>query len=341
VTARRWPAAVVLLAATVFTDEGPAGGQTCASPYSPVYAQRGYPFNDPAPMVEAGVVSTAPPDFSGMPPDFDGDGTSDVDPPPAIPGPLPATVHRPSGDITFVRAGSTVQVMAAGDLDGAPGQELWVMVLAGGPGPGGSIVAEAYVVPYATPAGTYDPADVGIRVEPGLAWPVPDRTGDGVPDVLDVDTGSANFVGGTTRVVSGAAVVAVAPGDDARPTSTVATIPGGAQAYADLGGPQPAIVTVQDLGGPELEVRVIDGATTTVFTNRPAVVGFSPFELRPGGVRVLAGPSGRFVMATADSRSGGGAYWWSLDDPCTPLWAATLPASRPASPVAGTPRYTG
>jgi hypothetical protein len=306
-----------------------------------VYAQRGYPFNDAAPAVDAASVSTAFPGFS-TPPDFDGDGTADVDPPAAVPGPQPVTVRRPAGDITFDRAGAGLQVMAAGDLDGDPGQELWVMVLTGGPGLGEPIVAESYVVPYGAPAGTHDPADVGIRVEPGLAWPVPDRTGDGVADVLAVDTGSVNLVGGTTRVVSGAAVVAMAPGDDARPTSTVQTIPGGAQALADLGGSQPAIVTVEDLGGPvDMEVRVVDGTTTTVFTNRPAVVGFSPLELRPGGVQVLVGPSGRFVTATADSRSGGGVYWWSLDAPCMPLSASRLPPSRAADPVAGTPRYTG
>ena len=85
----------------------------------------------------------------------------------------------------------------------------------------------------------------------------------------------------------------------------------------------------------------MNGPVTTVLTNRPEVVGFSAFELRPGGIQVRSGPDGRFVSASADSRSGGGTYWWSLDDPCSPLVADRLPASRPASPVAGTPRYTG
>jgi hypothetical protein len=180
------------------------------------------------------------------------------------------------------------------------------------------------------------------RVPPGVPWPIPDSTGDGVEDVLDIDSTTGNLVSGTTRLLSGAEIVAVGAPGDARSVPSVATIPGGAQALANFGGARPTIVTVEAaVPLTPMLVHVFDGSATTAFTTGPAPL-VSGDDLRPGGVRALSGVAGRFVTLSGQNRNAGGAYWWSLDDPCTPLSAsAGIPSLPSASAVGAGPRFTG
>jgi hypothetical protein len=325
----------VTVAVTVATPFGlPASSQVCSEPYPPVYVQRGYPHNDPPPAIDVTSV-TAPPLDLRTNPDFDGDGTPDHTH--SVNEPAQATVTRPAGDITFARPGERVDVALAGNLGGSSGQEIWVVVF---DSTGARVASDAYVVPYETPGGTYDPSDVGIRMPPGVPWPIPDWTGDGVADVLDIDSTTGNLVTGTTRLHSGAGVMAVGAPGDARSVPPAATIAGGAQALANFAAERPTIVTV-DAGVPPapIVVHVFDGLTTTAFTTGPAPL-VNGGDLRPGGVQALSGPDGRFVTVSGQNRSGGGSYWWSIDDPCAALSTDT-PPSPPASAIGTTPRYTG
>jgi hypothetical protein len=319
-----------------------APGQPCAEPYLPVFVQRGYPFNEPPPAVAA-VDVTIPTLDMDVPPianlqDYDGNGTRDHDNPSIrIPE---TTVRRPAGDITFARPGVYLEVVPAGNLDGNPGQEMWVFDLGGRDFTRPS--SAAWVVPYDTPAGRHDPADVGIRVPAGLPRPIADFTGDGVDDVLDIQFAPAFALNGPTRLLSGAEILAVGVPGDARGVEPVATLPGAAQVLADFGGPKSAILTTA--ADPDfargIVVRLFEGETTTAFTTRPSIF-LLPGE---GAVHAFSGPGGRFLNLSGTNRSGGIGYWWSVDNPCSPLSAdgAGGPAGAvPAAPNVGTPRLTG
>jgi len=326
----------LVVVTTAASSGRPTWSQVCGEPYSPVYVQRGYPQNDPPPAIEAAPVTVALPDLR-MNPDFDDDGAPDH----LHSGsePAAATVTRAAGDITFARPGERLDVSLAGELNGSVGQEIWVIVY---DSTGGRLASDAYVVPYETPAGTYDPVDVGIRVPPGVALPITDWTGDGVTDVFDIDATTGNLVDGTTRLLSGADVIAVGAPGDARGVPPLATIPGGTQALANFGGARPAIVTVDAAASGDLAivVRVFDGSATTAFTTGPSPLIFGT-DIRPGGVSALSGRSGRFITLSGQNRSGGATYWWSLDDPCGALpRSLEFPTSPPAAAANAVPRYT-
>lgn len=347
----------VALAALFVPRGGPASGQDCAQPYSPVFVQRGYPFNEPPPPVDAASVTVptldhglatisattlvefgnAGPTF----PDFDGDGQSDWY---SLAKEGEPVITRPAGPLGFSRAGDTLGVTLAGNLDGEPGQEIWVYdarsILERNRGLPHVGDFSAWVVPFATPAGTYDPADVGIRVPSRnyVPRPIPDWTGDGVDDVMLVRSGPNHP---TTRLLSGAEIMSAGIPGDARDLKPVVTIPGAAQGLADFGGAKPAIVTVDQGDGIDtILVRLFDGATTTELTNVPS---FFP-GVFGGAVTALRGRDGRFVSLSGGSRSGGITWWWSIDRPCSPLspaGAGGSAAATPASPTRGTPRLTG
>lgn len=333
---------LAVTAAAAAPSGQPAASQVCGEPYPPVYVQSAYSGrNDPPPAIDAAPVSAPRLDLR-TDPDFDGDGTPDHDHSPSEGA--AATVTRPAGDITFARPGERLDVALAGNLNGNPGQEIWVVVF---DSTGGRVAGDAYVVPYETAGGIYDPADVGIRVPPGVPWPIPDWTSDGVADVLGIDSTTGNLVTGTTRLFSGADIMAVGVPGDARSVPPVATIPGGAQALADFGGARPAIVTVEDGGYADrsIVVRVFDGSVATAFTTGPfPQIGGA--DVVPGDVGALSGASGRFVIVSGSNRSGTFTYWWSLDDPCTALSASASASAAadtppPAVAVGAAPRYTG
>ena len=356
---RRSTAASVIGCAAVLSPllvplAGPASGQDCAQPYSPVFVQRTYSTLEAAPRLDAapvtiptldhglagGVWSAGHPTF----PDFDGDGQTDWYPFSKEGEP---TITRPTGALKLAHAGLNLAVTFAGNLDGEPGQEIWVYdTLSRAERSQGDLrhVGDfsAWVVPYATPAGRYDPADVGIRV-PGrnnIPRPIPDWTGDGVDDVL-VIRGTPQHP--TTDVLSGAEIMAAGIPGDVSDLKPVVTIPGAAKVLADFGGAQPAIVTTDssDRIDQSFIVRVFDGGTTTEFTDAPFPF---PGVSGPGGdITALRGPDSRFVRSERSSRSGAIAWWWSLDRPCSPLSAGAggTGAPTPASPTVGTPRLTG
>lgn len=313
---------VAVLSALLALLAGPASGQDCTQPFPPVFFQRGYPFNDPPPALNAAPVSITPNPLAVFAPgefsvDFDGDGTPDYirsGPPTAAP-----TVKRPGGNISFARAGKFLEVAPVGNLDGEPGQEIWVWVAKSDNANQYTFAAAAYVVPYGAPAGTHDPADVGIRVPPGAPWALPDRTGDGVAEVLDFDS----VIGGTTRLLSGAKIVS-ASGRDARREAVLATIPGAPFGVVDFGDDPPVVVTADQNAGSVSGIHVFDGSMTTSFSATPAAVipSMDVVGSPSSHLRAAEGGDGQFITFSGQGRNHGGTYTWSLDGPCSSLSAA-------------------
>jgi hypothetical protein len=237
--------------------------------------------------------------------DLDGDGSADIDLSISEPG-QSFPVRRVTGDILFRRDGARIGVMSAGDLDGEPGDEMWVFSVDAATRP-----TDAYIVPYTAPAGTHDPAEVGVRVPPGvLPRIVDDRTGDGTPDLVAVDSVPGRLPKGSTHLLSTEAILATEIGGDARQSALLATIDGVFVQGVDLGSPQLAMVTADVQRGTALLNVVVDGRITRLSTG--------PHDVAEGSwsLTVAAGQRGRFVTFESSDRSGGARFAWALDQPC-------------------------
>ncbi|WCO68962.1 VCBS repeat-containing protein [Iamia majanohamensis] len=267
--------------------------------------------------------------------DSDGDGQPDeIGPRETVSD--PATVTRGDGTLTFVRAGAVVSISGnAGDLDGDGRDEILVSVGASA----GVGEVQSFVVPGTTGPGTHDPADVGIEAGDRVA-PIPDRDGDGVVELLDVAVGFEGgfLVNGPTRVLSGAAVIAVGAPGDATDLPALVQAPGALLAFADLGGPLPVLITGEVVGPPGEETEGIlhlaDEGGDEAFTTDPYpfVVSYTSTFARP---RLVVGDQGTFLALAQGERSAARAYLWRVDDPCGALPTGTAPTTE--VPPASTP----
>src|SRR5690606_38724891 len=108
----------------------------------------------------------------------------------------------------------------------------------------------------------------------GAPFAIHDRDGDGIPELVAVDHTGPGVLGGTTRVLSGAAVMATPVGSQVPASAVLATIPGTVDGFA-LPDDQPGqgdpllaerrggIVTVQAEADRVLVRLWHDGRTTT------------------------------------------------------------------------------
>lgn len=245
--------------------------------------------------------------------DSDGDGRPDEIVPKQT-GFDPATIVRGDGTLTFERAGAELMVSVSGlpDLDGDGRDELGVGINADAQ-TGLPPLIGYYVVPGSTDPGTHDPADVGIRVARSVS-PVPDRDGDGVDELVEYDAQSP------TRILSGAAVGAIAAPGDARSVDPLLFVPGSLIGFAGLGGEASAVITGELERSPELAgiVRIAtdEGVHTFTTSPEPWVAGYGPLI---DVSRILISEQGTFVVVSQTDRTAARSYLWRLDAPCEPL----------------------
>ncbi|MCC5953121.1 MAG: VCBS repeat-containing protein [Acidimicrobiia bacterium] len=232
----------------------------------------------------------------------------------------PAVIERGDGSLTFVADDADVGVstfsvgnehIGLGDLNG-DGRHEFVVSAVPEVGP-----PAMYVVPGSTPPGTHQVADVGIRIA-GHAIAIGDRNGDGVPDLAVLAVDGLLTEDSTTQIISGADVMAVDVGGDARAVEPLVEAPGQLVGVVDLGASAPAMITVDvevsddrserrqvlhivDEGG---TARLVSGPTPTV----TSVAGPPP--------RVIDADDGTYVEFEVSTRGGSSAYLWRLNEPC-------------------------
>ena len=313
-----------------------AAQSACAEPFAPVAFAREFSGSQERLPPVSGEDRFARPQ-GPPPPDTDGDGTPDEIVPRGVVTD-PSVLIRGDGTLTFERPGANVSAPEnVGDLDGDGRDDVAVSIE-----PDASTATEGYIVPGATPVGSHDPADVGVRVTPWL-HSIPDRDGDGIPDLVDAPED------GPIRIWSGAALVAPGAGGDARAVPPFLELPGTLLGFADLDGAMPVILTGEVGGTPEQGIiRLFDETGSKAFTTAPHTfyrADTSPF----GAIRIQVSGEGTFLTLSSSSRSGGASYLWRVDDPCgAPTGApeadpppAATPEAPGAAPIAASPNYTG
>jgi hypothetical protein len=329
--------AVVATLAVPASAAGQAAG--CGQPYGPVYLDKYLDSNHELhlpPQVEASSVEVSQflvRTFGPEARDLDGNGTEDIASNAIQKDPSP-TVARPAGDISFTRAGATFTLVGAGELDDSAGQEIEVNVVNDADP---DAIAESYLVPYGTASGTFDPADVGIEIKPGLVWPIGDWDGDGRTDLVRTHDGTIFEPGGTapSEVYSGTSLLAVAAPSDATGVEPLETVAGTALALVPFDGLPPVLVTLERSGNTAV-IRMLDDGQVLEYHLDVEFLQQTPSFFAVSGV------DGRFLLVRYPVNSGPGdyEYWLSLDGPCAALVAA-VQETPAATPVEGTPRYTG
>lgn len=315
---------------------GQAAPGPCSQPYGPVYFDEARPSSTDVitwPTLNATVV---PQDPIGPPEpiDSDGDGTGDT----VTVGTDSVTLARGDGDLTLTVPGATLTTAGpVGDIDGDGRDEFQVQAISSG---------ETFLIPGTTAAGTVAAADAGITFGPrGMS-------------LLLMDDGSGRLVAtrptgtpipsstASTVVLVASVVLDLGPGGDASSMGSPVDIELPVVAALDLGDPVDALflaeVNAPDnlAAGEAIHIVLVRGEEVTVLTTRPAplyVNGSSSVAVP----EVLSGPDGLFLRLTQSSRSGTGAYLWSLTDPCTALQADVITAAPPAAPVEADARFTG
>lgn len=278
----------------------PAPELQCEQPTPPVESVDQHSGSEATlPDLDGGDLFVGP--TAPGPTDSDGDGVPDeivskqvVDD--------PAVIERGDGRLVFEQPGMVASINGVEDLDGDGRDELVVSVSDAdhtGPGP----AERSYLVPGSTPAGTHDPAEVGVRLAAPV-FSIEDRDGDGAAELVEYD-GTA-----PTRVLSGAEVIAVGPGGDARDLVPLFGLPGVLQGFAVVGGPSPALVT----GEPDMiHIGDEDGMRSFTTAPEPWVGGYGSLF---GGLRIIDATDGRHLELSQADRSSARAYRWSLDAPC-------------------------
>jgi len=304
-----------------------AVAQACTEPYGPLAWAQTYPAGETLPAVPGVDVSSQ---LVVAPLDSDGDGVSDT-----FPADGSAAVVRGDGTVTFESSGNLVRLANpanAGDLDGDGRDEILLHVL------GATGDAGTWLVPGTVSPGTHDVSTVGIRINGFLEAPVADRTGDGIDDLMQSQQIVAMPL---TTITSGAAIMAVGAGGDARSVAPVVSIPGSFVAFAQLSSGPPAIITAAHVDD-AVEFRIADESSAVVFTTAPAPDLSDQFGVHISNV--LVSDVGTYMIGATGSRSGIESYLWRVDQPCEPLvetQRAPLLATEPAPPVVTQPAFTG
>ena len=302
---------------------GRPSGPACVEPYAPLATASHFSGSQDHLPAVAGEDKFF--ERIGLPAlDTDGDGSPDEIVAKHV-STDPSQLIRGDGTLTFQRSGAVVESpVNAGDLDGDGRDEIALTV-------GATSGTEFYIVPGPTSPGVHDPADIGIRMA-ARAGPTPDRDGDGVVDLVDVQ------LQGPTSFRSGAAIIAVGAPGDARNVEPFLTIPGAMLGFADLGGAHPVIVTGEASAPDAGLIRITDDAGTRIFTTAPH--GFDRADGSDFGfLQVLRSDAGTYLTLDQSGRSGGEAFLWRVDEPCSGL--AGTPTAPGAVSVEGSPNYTG
>lgn len=331
----------------------------CAEPYAPVYGSTSGPYGPvrqvwPERPVQPPVTDGTDLDHHAAArvdgPDVDGDGRPDQVDIDLGTGEQTMVITSGSGTTRIGLRGHQLGSLTdrpLGDLDGDGRDEVLFLARPNSLGPD-----RVFILPGSTPPGSHQADDVSVEIPDYQVLGAGDQDGDGADDLV-VSRPAAGSVYGESAVVSGADLLALGPGgritsyDDA-----IRAVPGGAAAVYDLGGPAPAIVTID--GGPtEVILRLAQGDRTTTFHSTADQV---PLRGLPFGTSMVRSSSGTLLMTGTGDRSGSVSAVWSVDDPCAALPAptegstttpetsgppTTAPAASPAEPTSGSPTYTG
>ena len=312
----------------------PLSAAACTEPYSPLVWADVYPGGEHLPDVPGVDVASA---LVVPPLDSDGDDVADTVLQNGVP-PGAQAIQRGDGVVTFEATGQFVVLVGnAGDLDDDGRDEILLLVADSQSLPA---TGRTWVVPGTVAPGTHQVDAVGILVSavtvtapgfvpPFFGAPVPDRTGDGVDDLMLLDTTS-------TRITSGAAIMAVGTPGDAQSVVPVLTMPGWFKVFAQLTAGLPAIVTARHANG-AVEFRIGDESSVIAFTTAPAPNKSDGLASGPHADHVLVSAAGVFLLGSTSSRSGIEAYLWRVDDPC----AALSGGDEVPPPVPAPPNFTG
>lgn len=322
----RWVriASAVALLSGVVAIGGPAGAQEpegCSQPYPPVWGpDRAMPDLD----VSQGLTQNA-----GASDALNLNGSVRL---PTGPPSNEIVVERPSGEL---RITSAVEVLAysVGDLDGDLDEEIWVSTHGVEP-------ARSWIVPYSTPDGTVDVTDAGIEVPAGVPL-LRLRTGSGEnPVTTSVQGAPSGPDNGTTRVLDGAAILAVGAGGDATGIPPIGVYPDNAPfAIVYFAGGRELVLQRLVLG-PQQRIEYSsfaeDGSVTVFTAEAPLRNDGNRSTLLSPAAQTLEGPSGRYLQVMSwgfeDTRYN---YLWSYDDPCTSLEVAAAPTPTPTTAPPG------
>lgn len=314
-----------VLAGTVLV--GTASGQTggaCATPYQPVASERfspGGPGQAPASNVTVDQLATSS--------ELNEAGTARIDT--AQPTGPTLVVTRPSGDLQLTLGGATIIGSSAGDLDGDGEDEVWVTELSGGFGPGTTLVA-SYVVWSSTAAGPHDVATVGTKAPTGISFGATAWDGDAVPDVFVVSGTDPSLRGGSTVIVSGAALVAAGPGGDVSASATIGSADGAAGAVARFAAGSELVTSSIDADGQGQAVWASDGSRALAFTTVPDE--YVPTAGGIGSVSAFERGGVRYIAITNSNRGGAISWTWSLDEPCVQIGPRVSPSTTTTTTAA-------
>ncbi len=347
---RRTFVALLVLTATVAlpasiqpVEATPEQSRACQPPYLPLVEAFSQPSGgpaDPVPNIPGTDVVTDQGD--GLPVvfrrlDSDGDGEPDM----IATNRTSTVITRGDGSITFTQPGRSITLVSVGDLDGDGRDDFAVNSFAlSAPRDAG----RGWVISGAITPGTYDPASVGVAVGGPILVAIPDRNGDGVVELATNDARDQQL--GTTRILSGRAIIATPAPSDGTDLVPLVQIPGRLFGFAALGGPA-TLISTDSSSGPA--IHLVDEAQDLVFGFRPGT--YRPNYAGVGEIRVLVSDQGTFLVLVNGSRSGGSTYIWRVDEPCGSLPKdPTTPsqvvepapgAATPASAMTSNASYTG
>lgn len=342
--AKRWisvaVAVVVGFGGMVGPDAAAQSAAACPEPYQPVWAERfiqsalyGRRQLWPEQPTVAPSVSAVFLDLPSGDIDTDGDGSPDDW---EIPGGTSNVVITRGADRLTLTNPRAEGVIGVGDMDGDGGDEVLVIERFG---------EITFLVPSATPAGTYELADVGIRLPSGRVLGVGDQDGDGRTDLLAQPGTSENP---TSVLVDGPDALAPGAGGQFQLAGEAGTsVPGFPAAAVDLGDVRPAFVALDVNGQPTLTMMRNGQVTTWVVPDQ--------VDILPESVSAVRIDGRTFLVASASAFKVEENILWDIEEPCRALPAiasttsttvavtpAPLPGTAPAArPVVGRPRFTG
>ena len=326
--------------------------EACPAPTKPIYVassvytgapvQQDYPPEpiDPPPTDGASLAST----WGRYPKlDTDGDGKDDK----VTETSKGLDIARGDGTLRLLTHGDTPSPIWSsdprflpGDLDGDGHEDLLLYVS------GTNEDGEWYALSGATPPGTHELADVGVRLPVQHMYPDPghtaiygvvsDHVGGPGPDYLVRNTDGGGLV-------PGEALLAPGPGGTLDHFPVAIPLPGELRGEFDLGGRRSALLLAEgDYYVGILHLRIWrDGRLYDLdpYDGR-GFLGYEEFT-------AVASPIGRLLISKTTDRGGGtSTAVWNLDRLCgsghpTPADASSSNGAPPAAPVPAEPSFTG
>jgi hypothetical protein len=333
-------AAALAVPATSAPAPGPATG-TCTEPFAPIYAastsadgvsnrRQLWPEHpvSPPPADGTDLDAVRPRYLAG--PDTDGDGRGDQVTIDLGSGEQVMVITRGDGEVRIGQRGSNLGELTSrpvGDLD-ADGRDE-VMFLAR-PSAGGE--DQIFVLPGSTPTGSHQADDVSIEIPSYFLFGAGDQLDGPGDDLLVTDTADVG-----SGIVSGREVMAPGPGGRLASFPIAEALAGYPAGVFDLGGPRPALTTIEDEGSRSV-VRLWRDGRATSFATAGADLGEAYLS-----VSMTRADGRTYLRAGTSDRGGSTTFTWDVDDPCRTLGGPDAPGgpASPAAPVSGQASYTG